>query len=335
MKQAFRRVIGAAFAAVLAAAALAASTAPTWAQSPAAAFPAKPIRIVVPFAPGGATDVLARMVAEKMTAAWGQPVVVENKPGAGGNIGAEFVAKAPGDGYTLLLCAAGFMAVNPALYEKLPYDPVKDYAPVTLLVNAPLMLVVHPSLTASSARDLIAWAKANPGKLVIGNGGKGTAQHLAGELFTTMANIDAVHVPYKGSAPATVDLLAGQVQAMIDNPVTLVQHVKSGKLRALGVSSAQRIALAPDLPTIQESGLPGYVTGTWYGVVAPAATPKEIVAKLNAEIARILALPDVKERLLNIGLEPVGNTPEQFGAYIRSEIDKFGKLVKTANIKAD
>ena len=304
------------------------------AQAPAD-YPTRPIKVIVPFAPGGATDVLARMIGQKLAESWGQQVVVENRPGAGGNIGAEAGARAAADGYTLTLAAAGFMAVNPSLYAKLPYDPVRDFAPVALLVKAPLLLVVNPAVPARNTRELVEWARANPGRLTIGNGGQGTAQHLGGELFTSVAGIRAVHLPYKGSAPATTDLLAGVFEAQFDNMVTLLPHVKSGKLRALGVSSAARVPVLPDVPTIAESALPGFETGTWYGMVAPAATPPAVLDKLNREIARIVALPEVNERMIAMGLVPAVGPRAAFGVVIRSEIAQFGKLIRSAGIKLD
>ena len=275
------------------------------------------------------------MFAQKMGESFNQSVIVENKPGAGGNIGAEAGAKAPADGYTLTLAAAGFMAVNPSVYSKLGYDSVKDFQPISLLVNAPLLFVVHPKVQANTVKEFINFARANPGKLTIGNGGTGTAQHLGGEFFTTTADIKVVHVPYKGSAPATSDLLGGVFDAQFDNMVTLIPHVKAGKLRALAVSSAKRVPLLPDVPTIAESALPGFETGTWYGVVAPAGTPRPVVEKLNREVLRILALPDVQERLTAQGLEPAGNSPADFATMIRAEIAKYAKIVKAAGIKAE
>ena len=298
----------------------------------AQAFPSKPMRIVVPFAPGGATDVLARMFGGEMQKNWGQTVVIENKPGAGGNIGAEAGAKSAPDGYTLTLVAHGFMSVNPHVYKSLGYDSVRDFAPVTQLVDAPLLLVVNPNVPIRSVREFVDYAKANPGKLVIGNGGSGTAQHLAGELLTSMAGIQALHVPYKGSAPATTDLLGGQTQAQLDNMVTFVSHVKSGKLRPLGVSSAKRVALFPEVPTIAEAGVPGYESGTWYGMAAPAGTPAEIVGRINAELVRIMKLPEVAQKLGDMGLVPIGNTPEQFGTFIRAQRELAGRLVKQAGL---
>ena len=301
----------------------------------AAGFPDKPIRIVVPFSAGGATDMLARLVGQRLHASWGQSVVVENRPGAGGNIGAEAVARAAPDGYTLLLVAAGFMAVNPHVYEKLTYDSVKDFAPITQLVSAPLLLVVHPSVPVSDFRAYMQMVKSQPGKFIVGNGGVGTAQHLGAEYLDMVADMKSLHVPYKGSAPATTDLLGGQVQAMLDNMVTLIPHVKSGKLKAIAVTSKGRVPNLPDVPTVSESGLPGFETGTWYGIAAPAGTPKEVVDKLNKEIVRIITAPDVREQLIEKGLQPVGDTPEQFAAHIVAEREKAGRIVKSANIKVN
>jgi tripartite-type tricarboxylate transporter receptor subunit TctC len=297
-----------------------------------AQFPSKPLRIIVPFAPGGATDVLARMFGAEMQKSFGQPVVVENKPGAGGNIGAEAGARAAPDGHTLTLVAHGFMSVNPHVYKSLAYDSVKDFAPVTQLVTAPLLLVTHPSLPVKSLREFLDYAKANPGKVVIGNGGTGTAQHLAGELFSGMAAISVLHVPYKGSAPATTDLLGGQTHAMLDNMVTLIPHVKSGKLRALAVSTPQRVATFPEVPSMSEAGVPGYDAGTWYGVCAPGGTPADVTGKLNAELVRAMKLPEIAQKLSDMGLIAVGSSPEQFAQFIRAQREMAGRLVKQAGI---
>ncbi len=297
-----------------------------------AQFPSKPMRIIVPFAPGGATDVLARLFGGEMQKSFGQTAVVENKPGAGGNIGAEAGAKSAPDGHTLTLVAHGFMSVNPHVYKSLGYDSVKDFAPVTQLVTAPLLLVTHPSLPVKSLREFLDHAKSNPGKVVIGNGGQGTAQHLAGELFSSMAGINVLHVPYKGSAPATTDLLGGQTHAMLDNMVTLIPHVKSGKLRALAVSTPQRVATFPDVPSMAEAGVPGYDAGTWYGVCAPAGTPADVVAKLHAEMARAMKTPEVAQKLADMGLIAVGSAPVEFAQFIRAQREMAGRLVKQAGI---
>ncbi len=315
--------------------ACAAALAPTLAGAQAD-FPSKPIRVIVPFPPGGASDTLGRMVAQHLQQAWGQPGVVENRPGAGGNIGAEAGAKAAPDGYTLTLAAAGFMAVNPSLYPKLNYDSATDYAPVALLVKAPLLLVVNPAkVQAQTAKELIELAKRSPGKITIGNGGTGTAQHLGGVSFALASGIDIAHIPYKGSAPATNDLLGGVFDAQFDNLVTLVPFVKSGRLRALGVSSAQRVPALPDVPTLSETVLPGFEDGTWYGIVAPRGTPQPVVDKLNAEILRMLAQPETRDKLVAMGLQPAGNSPAEFGTLIRSEIAKYAKVVKAGNVKID
>jgi tripartite-type tricarboxylate transporter receptor subunit TctC len=302
-------------------------SAATWAQG---TYPTKPIRVIVPFSPGGATDTLARMMGQKLTDAWGQPVLVENKPGAGGNIGADLVAKAPADGHTLLLTAAGFMAVNPSVYPNMTYDPAKDFTPLTLLVKAPLLLVVHPKLPVKDIREFMAYAKANPGKLSIGNGGQGTAQHLGGVYLSSEAKLNVVHVPYKGSAPATTDLLAGTVDAQFDNMVTLMPYVKAGKLRALAVSSKQRSATVPDVPTLHETVLPNFETGTWYGMAAPAGTPPAIAIKISTELRRILQMPDVREKLAGMGLDASGMSDAEYGDFIKAEIAKYAHIVKAA-----
>ena len=298
-------------------------------------YPTKGLRVIVPFPPGGASDTLGRMVAQHLSQAWGQPAVVENRPGAGGNIGAEAGAKAAPDGYTLTLAAAGFMAVNPSIYPKLNYDSAIDFQPVALLVKAPLLLVVNPKVLAQSAPEFIDLARREPGRISMGNGGTGTAQHLGGVSFALAAGVDVQHIPYKGSAPATTDLLGGVVDAQFDNLVTLVPFVRSGKLRALGVSSVQRVAALPDVPTLGEKALPGFETGTWYGIVVPKNTPKPVVDKINAALLGMLAQPEARDKLIAMGLEPEGGTPAQFGALIRGEIAKYGTIVKSANVKAE
>lgn len=300
----------------------------------AAQFPNKPIRMIVPFAPGGATDYMARTIAQKMSESLGQPVVVENRPGANAIVGTDVVAKSAPDGYTLVLCAFGH-ATNPYLLTKLPYDTLKDLAPVTLLVTGPLMLAVHPAIPAGSVRELVSYMKANPGKLNYASGGAGSSQHFAGELFQSMTGTRMVHIPYKGTAPAYTDLLSGQVSMIFDNMVTALPQVKAGKMKALGVSSAQRAEQAPDVPTIAEAGVSGYETGIWHGFLTTGGTPKDIVAKLNHEIVRAVHSPDVKTAFISRGLVPVGNTPEQFDAFIRNEMTKWSKVIKDAGIKAD
>jgi len=298
-------------------------------------YPAKPIRIVVPFPPGGATDILARAVAQKLTDAWGQAVVVDNRPGAGGNIGSEIVAKAAPDGYTLEMGTVGTHAINASLYAKMPYDHVKDFAPVILVAGVPNVLVVNPSLPVSSVQELIAYAKANPGKLNFASSGNGTSIHLAGELFKVMAGVQMTHIPYKGSAPALQDLIGGQVQLMFDNLPPSLPHIKAGKLRALAVTSATRSSALPDTPTIAESGLPGFEASSWFGVLAPAGTPPAIIARLNAEIGAWLASAEAKEKMLALGANIGGGSPEDFARHIAAETAKWQKVVKASGAKVD
>ncbi len=297
------------------------------------AYPSKPIRIVVGFPSGGAPDILARIFSEKISL--GQPVVVDNKPGAGGNIGGEAVAKSAPDGYTLALGTVGTHSINGALYSKMPYDMVKDFVPVILLASTPNVLVVHPSVPAKNVQELIALAKSKPGQLTFGTPGVGTSLHVAGELFNTMAGTRITHVPYKGRAMAIPDLLGGQITMMFDNLPSALPVVKEGKLRALGVTSAQRSASAPDIPTIAEQGLPGYEATSWFAVFAPAHTPKDVVAKLNSELNRIFTLPDVQAKLKTLGLDPILGTPEKLADYQRSEMAKWAKVVKDSGAKAE
>jgi len=302
----------------------------------AQSYPSKPIRFVVPYPPGGSVDIAARAIGQKLTEAWSQPVVVDNRAGAGGNIGADLVAKSPADGYTLLMGAVATHAINPTLYAKIPYDPVKDFSPVALVVQVPNILVVNPSVPAKTVKELIELARAKPGALNFGSGSTGSTGHLAGELFNTMAGVKMVHIPYKGAAPAMADLLAGQVQLMFDNLANALPNVKAGKLRALAVTTLARSPAVPDLPTIAESGLPGFDLTTWFGVMVPAGTPPEIVAKLNAEIVRALNTKDMRERLEKMGAEvPANNTPERFSAFIRAEAAKYAKVVKDSGAKVE
>ncbi|MEI6301901.1 MAG: tripartite tricarboxylate transporter substrate binding protein [Betaproteobacteria bacterium] len=301
------------------------------AQAP---FPSKPIRIIVGAPPGGANDTIARIVAQRMDGL-GQPVIVENRTGAAQMIAAEMVAKAPPDGHTLLIASQTILAVVPIINKVTTFDPLKDFAAVTLIGSTPLVLVVSPSLPANTVRELIALAKARPGELNFGSGGVGTTPHMAGELFAMMAGVKLQNISYKGEQPALTDMLGGQLPMMFSNVSAAMPHVKSGKLRGLAVTSAARIDGAPGLPTVAEAGLPGYETATWLGIVAPAATSREVVAKINAEIQRVMALPEVKEKLIAQGLTLSGGTPEQFGAYIRSEHAKWGNLIKDAGIKAE
>ncbi len=302
-----------------------------WAQ----AYPTKPIRLVVPFPPGGATDILARNVAQKLTEAWGQQVIVDNRPGAGGNIGSELVAKSAPDGYTLEMGTVGTHAINASLYAKMPYDHVKDFVPVILVAGVPNVLVVNPSVPVNSVAELISYAKANPGKLNFASSGNGTSIHLSGELFKVMAGVQITHIPYKGSAPAMQDLLGGQVQLMFDNLPPSLPQIKAGKLKALAVTSATRAAALPDVPTMAEAGLPGFEASSWFGVLAPAGTPPAIVAKLNAEIGKWLASPEAKEKLLALGANAAGGTPEDFAKHIQAETAKWAKVVKESGAKVD
>jgi tripartite-type tricarboxylate transporter receptor subunit TctC len=298
-------------------------------------YPSKPIRLVVPFPAGGSLDVVARAIGQKLTEAWGQPVVIDNRPGAGGNIGADLVAKSAPDGYTILEGALSTHAVNVSLYSKMPYDPVRDFAPITLVAVTPNVLVVNPSVPANSVKELIAYAKAHPGKLSFGSGSNGSAGHLAGELFKMEAGVDMVHVPYKGAAPAMQDLLAGQTQLMFDNLANSMQQVRAGKLKALAVTTEHRSALVPELPTLAEEGLPGFDISTWWGFMAPAGTPKEIIAKWNAEVTRILNTPEMKAFFAQQGAEPAPDSPEAFAAMIQREIAKYAKIVKASGAKVD
>ncbi|MBI4189060.1 MAG: tripartite tricarboxylate transporter substrate binding protein [Betaproteobacteria bacterium] len=301
----------------------------------AQSYPSKPIRFIVPFVPGGGTDLVARTIGQKLNQTWDQQVVIDNRPGASGIIGTVLAAKAAPDGYTILLGFVGTISINPSLFSKLPYDPMKDFAPVTLATSQPLVLAVHTSVPAKSVKELIALAKSKPGQLTFASGGTGTDTHLSGEMFKTMAGIDIVHVPYKGIGLAVIDILGGHVAIIISSPPGVISHVKAGKLRALAVTSATRLRAMPDLPTIAESGLPGYDVSGWFGVLAPAGTPKDIVTKLNTEIVKILHLPDVREQLATLGLEITTSTPEQFAAYITAEIAKWAKVIKASGARAE
>jgi tripartite-type tricarboxylate transporter receptor subunit TctC len=298
-------------------------------------YPSKPIRLVVPFAAGGATDVLARLVGERLTASLGQQVVVDNRPGAGGNIGSDLVARAEPDGYTILMGAVGTHAINPSLYPKMPYDPVKDFAPVTLVASVPNVLVVNPEVPANSVQELIDLAKANPGELNFASSGNGTSIHLSGELFKAMTGTDIVHVPYKGSGPAVTDLLGGQVQMMFDNMPSSLPHVKAGKLRALGVTSAKRSPALPEVPTIAEAGVPSYDATSWFGILAPAGTSEPVVTRLQGAIVQALGEPEMRQRMADLGAEPVGDTPAEFGQFIAAEIAKWAKVVNDAGVKLE
>lgn len=307
---------------------------PTWAQS-AASYPTKPVRFIAPFPPGGSTDLLARLVAQKLTEAWGQQVIVENRGGAAGTIGVELAARAAPDGYTIVMGHIGTFGVNPTLYPKLSYDAVKDFAPITVLATVPNAMAVHPSLPVKTARDFVALAKAKPGELLYASGGSGSASHLAGEYFKLLTKINMVHVPYKGTAPAMVSMISGETTMTITGMVALMPHVKSGRLKLLGVATMKRLPIMPDTPTINESGVPGYDANQWYGVLTQAAVPRDIVMKLHTEIIKVLARPDVKERLAADGAEAVANTPEQFAAHIKAEIARWAPVVKASGAKPD
>jgi tripartite-type tricarboxylate transporter receptor subunit TctC len=300
----------------------------------AQAYPTRSIRLVVPYVPGGGVDFVGRLIAQKLADAWGSAVFVENKPGGGTNIGSEFVARSAPDGYTLLVAGVPNSA-NMALYQKLPYDTVKDFAPVILIDTAPNILAVHPSVPAKSVKELIALAKVKRGALTYASAGIGSSNHLSGELFRTMADIDIVHIPYKGGGAAITDLLAGQVSMYFGTTPSTLPFVQSGRLRALGVTTAKRTVAAPQLPTIAEAGLSGYEQSAWHGLLAPAGTPDAVIAKLNAEVNRLVRLPDAVERFKVQGFEVIGGSPADFAAFIRQDVAKYAKLVKTAGIRID
>ena len=298
-------------------------------------YPSKPIRIIVPFPPGGAVDFYARVMQEPLSEALRQPVIIDNRAGASGMIGADVVAKAPPDGYTLLLGNIASLAINVGIYPKMAYDPAKDFTPIMHTVDVNYVLVVHPSVPANSVAELVAYAKANPGKLSYGSAGSGSMPHLSTELMKALAGVDLVHVPYKGGGPMVTDLLGGSVQLAIADQANLMPHVKTGKLRALGVASPKRSAIYPELPTIAESGFAGYEATAWQGLVGPAGMPPDVVRRLNQTLAKVMALPAVRERLISGGLDPVADTPEEFGRFIRSEISKWSKIAKDVGAKAE
>ncbi len=297
-------------------------------------FPTRPVRMIVPYAAGGGADIVGRLVAQRLGDGWGHTVVVDNRPGAGGNIGTEIVARAPADGYTLLLIGPNH-TVNISLYSKISYDPVKDFAPVSVVTSAPYLLLVNPSVGVNTVADLIALAKSRPGKILYASAGNGTAGHLGMELIKTMAGIDMVHIPYKGSPPALTDLLAGQVSAAFDNVLSAAPHVKAGKLRAIAVSTIKRSSAMPEVPTVAESGLPGFEVAVWQGILAPAGTPKSIVDTLHAAIVAALARPDMKERMAANGTDIIGSSPAEFAAFIKSDIVKWAKVVKNSGARVD
>jgi tripartite-type tricarboxylate transporter receptor subunit TctC len=298
-------------------------------------YPTKPIRFIVPFPPGGGNDTVARAIAQQMTPALGQPVVIDNRPGAGGSVGAEIVAKAPADGYTLFLAGVGSHAANPNLHARLPYDPIRDFAPITLVASAPSVLVINPAIPARTLAEFTAYARANPGKLNYASNGNGSAAQLAATMYESMAGVRMVHVPYKGIAQALTDLLSGEVQLMFGTIVALVPHVQAGKLRALAVTNRKRSALLPDVPTLAESGLPDYQSGSWYGVLVPAGTPRPIIDRLHGIIVKALQQPEVGQRLAAEGAEVIGSTPEEFGAHIKTELARVAEVVRAAGIKIE
>ncbi len=308
---------------------------PVAAQGAPAGYPTKPIRMIVPFTPGGPADMVARPVAQGLTERLGQQVIVDYRPGAGGNIGAELLAKARPDGYTMMLATPGIIAVNPALYGKVPFDTLRDFAGITNGVTTANIMIVHPSLPVATVKDLIRIARARPGELSYASAGNGSASHLGTEVFKRMAKVNIVHVPYKGAAPGVTDLMGGHVQMMIIGMAVGLPAARGGKVRALGVTSLTRSPAAPDLPTLNESGLPGYEVLNWMGFLVPAKTPPEIVSRLSAEIRAILQTPETRERLLKQGLEPAGGMPDAFDAYIRSEIAKWSQVVKQSLLKPD
>ena len=298
-------------------------------------YPLKPVRIIVPFTPGGGNDMLARVIGKELTGRWGQPVIIDNRPGGGGTIGAGMVAKAPADGYTLLFVSTSF-GLQPSLYSKLAFDTKKDFTGIIWVASGQFVLVVHPSLPVKTVKELITLAKAKPGQLNFASTGVGGAAHLRGELFKSRTGTDIVHIPYKGTAPVLADLLAGRVSLTFSDMSPTIPHLKAGRLRVLAASGTKRSTALPDVPTMTEAGVSGFETGQWFGIVAPAATPKEVVARLNAEIGKVLLLPDVKERLNKLeGLEPVGSTAAEFDAHIKAEIVKWAKVIKEAGIPVE
>lgn len=304
---------------------------------PAAAqqYPARPIRMIIGFPPGGGTDIIGRIVGQRLSEVLGQQILPDNRGGASGQIAAELAARAPPDGYTVMMAHIAAISILPSLVSKLPYDPQKDFAPISLVAIGPNLLVVHPSLPARSVKELVALAKARPGQLQYASPGAGTVQHLAAELFKLQAKVDMLHVPYKGSGQSIVDLIAGHVHLNFDSVPPVLPHVRSGRLRALAVTSEKRFAILPDIPTVTEGGVPGFDMSTWWGLVAPAAVSKDIIARLQAETVKLLRQPDVKEKIAFAGADTVGNTAEEFGAFIRSEAAKYARIVKDANIKLD
>ena len=301
----------------------------------AQSYPAKPIRMMIGFPPGGGTDIIGRIVAQKLGDALGQQIIVDNRGGASGQLAAELVSKAAPDGYTIMMAHIAAISILPSLVAKLPYDAQKDFAPVSLAAIGPNLLVVHPSVPAKNVKELVALAKSRPGQLQYASPGAGTVQHLAGELFKLQAKVDILHVPYKGSGQSIVDLIAGQVHMDFDAVPPVINYVRQGKLRALAVTSAKRFSLLPDMPTIEEAGVPGFDMSTWWGIVAPAAVSKDIVGKLNSEMVKSIKQADAREKISSVGADTVGNSPEEFAAFIRAETEKYARIVKAANIKLE
>jgi len=304
-------------------------------EASAQGYPAKPVRVIVPYPPGGGNDTLGRLFAAKLGERMGQPFVVENRPGAGTMIGTEAAAKSMPDGYTILLSSIATHALSPNLYARVPYDPVKDFAPITLLGIAPTVLVVNYDLPAKTLQELIALAKSKPGQLAYASGGNGTPPHINAEVFKALAGVDLLHVAYKGGGPALVDLIAGRVQVMLDTAASAMPHVRGGKLRALALSAPKRSAEYPELPTFAEAGLPQYETNAWYSMHAPAGTPREIVRRLNAELVAVLKDEDVVFRFKQLSTDPVGNSPEEFAAFVKTELEKYARIIKAAGIRLD
>ena len=298
-------------------------------------YPVRPVRMIVGFPPGGGTDIVGRIVAQKLSESLGQVIVVENRGGATGMLGADIAAKAPPDGYTIMMAHIAAISILPSLYPKMTYDVARDFAPITLAAIGPNLLVVHPSVPARSVKELIALAKARPGQLQYASPGAGSVQHLSGELFKLQAKVDMLHVPYKGSGQSIVDLVAGQVQLDFDSVPPVLPHVRSGRLRALAVTSAKRFSILPEIPTVTEGGVPGFDMSTWWGLVAPAAVNKDIIARLQNETIKLLRQPDVKDKIAFVGADTVGSTAEEFGAFIRSETAKYARIIHDANIKLE
>ncbi len=301
----------------------------------AAAWPNKPLRLIVPFPPGGSADILGRLIGQKLSEGLEQPVVIDNRPGGGTAIGAQALARSPADGYSLMIGTVSSHAINPAVNPKLPFDPVKDFTPISLVAAIPFAMLVHPSVPAKSVAEFITYSRERPGKLDYGSAGAGTSNHLAGELFEAMTGAHLVHIPYRGSAPALQDLLAGRLALMFDLVLTAAPHVRAGSVRALAVTGARRSAVLPELPTVAEAGLPGYEVSAWFGIFAPAGVPRPIVERLNAEIVKAMAAPDLRQRLVSLGADPLTSSPEEFAAYLKAEIAKWAKVVKDAGVKPE